>query len=144
MECKSVAFCVIFSHQKLQYNPKISLILSSLCASTSGISAVILRPTVWPIYSLSAVCFCSIGHSKQINNCAERSDSAGLRPPSKCTVLCCSLSEVRIQSKSLQFVQDKLHTDCLTKKHCSYHHSKMDVYVSQPAVPHVWKARQEN
>ena len=45
-----------------------------------------LDPHCWIIYSFRAVCLCSIGHSKQINNRTERSDSASLSPPS---VLCC-------------------------------------------------------
>lgn len=40
----------------------------------------VFRPTAWTIYSFSAVCLCSIGRSKQINNGTERTDGASLSP----------------------------------------------------------------
>lgn len=67
----------------------------------SNMFAVFLWPTPWTIYSFSAVCLCGLGHSKQINNHTERSDSASLSPPP--SVLYCSLSGVIMQYRLLYF-----------------------------------------
>lgn len=63
----------------------------------------VFRPSLWTIYSFSAVCLCSIGHSKQINNCTERPDGAGLSPPlsALCCGAVCQERECNINSFSL-------------------------------------------